>query len=82
MASFTRTWFALQDELERPADLGYNPKLRDLGQVHYHLRGSMLQVKGSGGANSTVTLSWLSCRGGAGWGPVAVALSADLATRS
>ena len=26
MASFTRTWFALQDELERSADLGYNSK--------------------------------------------------------
>ena len=53
----------------------------DLGQVHYLLRGSMFQVKGSGGANSTAKLSWLSCRGGAEWGPVAVALSADLMIR-
>ena len=57
------------------------PNIRDLGQVHYHLRGSMFQIKGSGGANSTAMLSWLSCRGGAGWGPVAVALSADLVIR-
>ena len=57
------------------------PNMCDLGQVHYLLRGSMFQVKGSGGANSTAKLSWLSCRGGAEWGPVVVALSADLMIR-